>query len=378
MNVGVLGGGLQGIEAAYLLRKAGHQVILLDKSPEAPAKLLAHHFYCFDLLDADKKQLDAFTGSVEVIIPATENLVTLTEMEKIGQKYNKMFCFDAAAYNISRSKILSNKLFTQLNLPRPLSWPKAQFPLLVKPSCSSGSKDVKIILSAKELEELFNSVNTYAKELIVEEFLEGPSYSIEVAAVKGEGIALETTLLNFDEQYDCNQVVYPSGLDKDKIPLLQAMAVQLAAELQLTGVMDLEVIHFAGQLKILEIDARLPSQTPAVVYHATGKNLITYLLDCFLKGKYPLAEKMPKKNKAVIYEHLHYRKGKLFFPGEHVMAGSKGLYLTEDFFGADEAITNYASHRKTDFWVATVIITGDSIGDVRHKRQLMLEKIFKH
>lgn len=371
----MLGGGLQGIEAAYLLRKAGHQVFMLDKNPDAPAKGLAHSFFCFDLLQAAEKMLDAFMSQVDAIMPATENLPALTKMEKVAKKYKIVFCFDAEAYGISSSKIISNRLFARLGLPAPLPWPKAKLPLLCKPANSSGSKDVKVILNDKELGQVLGSVKNPSAELVIEEFLEGPSYSIEVAAAAGKGSALEVTLLHFDELFDCNRVVYPCGLDKAGIAHLESMVLQLAEALRLTGVMDLEVIHTAGQFKVLEIDARLPSQTPAVVFHASGKNLATCLLDVFLKGKILPEEK--ERKKAVIYEHLHCHPetGDITFPGEHVMAVSKDLYLTENFFGADEAITNFMAHRENESWVATVIITADNIEEAWRKRQAMLEKI---
>jgi len=365
---------LQGTEAAYLLRKAGHKVFMLDKRPHAPAKGLAHHYFCFDLLHATEKQIDAFISPVEAIIPATESINALMAMERMARKYNKIFCFDGAAYSISSNKVISNRLFARMGLPGPLPWPKAGFPLLLKPANSSGSKGVKVVINIKELKELLASEKTPSAELVMEEFLEGPSYSIEVAAVMGEGTTMEVTLLQFDELFDCNRVIYPSGLDRAGVSLLESMVLQLAKALHLTGIMDLEVIHTAGQFKVLEIDARLPSQTPTVAYHASGVNLVNCLLDAFLRGTVP-SQMVLKKKKAVIYEHLYCRSGKIFFPGEHIVAESSGLYLQENFFGADEAITNYAPGKKS--WVATVIITSESIDEAWQKRQIMLEKIIK-
>jgi pyrrolysine biosynthesis protein PylC len=336
---------------------------------------MAHHYFCFDLLHATEKQIDAFVSPVEAIIPATECLNALMAMERMARKYNRIFCFDEAAYSISSNKIISNRLFARMGLPGPLPWPKAGFPLLLKPANSSGSKGVRIVINNKELEELLASEKIPSAELVMEEFLEGPSYSIEVAAVKGEGTALDVTLLQFDELFDCNRVIYPSGLDRAGVSFLGSMVLQLAKALQLTGIMDLEVIHTAGQFKVLEIDARLPSQTPAVVYHASGVNLVNCLLDAFLQGKISSQQQDLKKKKTVIYEHLYCRSGKILFPGEHIMAESSGLYLQENFFGADEAITNYAPGKQS--WVATIIITADSIDETWQRRQIMLEKIIQ-
>ena len=47
----------------------------------------------------------------------------------------------------------------------------------------------------------------------------------------------------------------------------------------------MEVILHRGELKVLEIDARLPSQTPTVVFHSTGVNLVEVLGNSFIRGK---------------------------------------------------------------------------------------------
>lgn len=52
------------------------------------------------------------------------------------------------------------------------------------------------------------------------------------------------------------------------------------------------------------------------------------------------------------------------------------LHLHSDFFGADEAITNYAPNR-TD-WVATLIITGADREEAWEKRNRIIEDVKVH
>ena len=58
---------------------------------------------------------------------------------------------------------------------------------------------------------------------------------------------------------------------------LRDISVKIAELIELKGIMDVEVIDDEGILKVLEIDARIPSQTPTVVYHSTGVNLLEEL-----------------------------------------------------------------------------------------------------
>lgn len=371
MHVGVLGGGLQGLEAAYLLQKSGHRVVMLDRRPRAPAFGLADERFCFDVVDCTQSELFTFLQKVDVIIPATENRRALAAMADAAAAAGIVFCYDAKAFQVSSNKLLSNQLFERLGLPYPRPWPFCDYPLFVKPACGSGSEGVQVVSRESELAEILSRQAQFQGGLVIEEFVSGPSYSVEVVAVEGEGIAFATTKLNFDERYDCNRVLAPCDLNDGDTEKMRTMALKIAAALNLTGVMDLETIYTDRQFKLLEIDARLPSQTPTVVLHATGANIIDYLLSAFLqkKLKIPLAE----SNKAVIYEHLYFNGSCLSSPGEHAISESTDLFFhTEDFFGADEAITNYSNGNP---WLATVILTGESGEEVWLKRRALLQNI---
>ena len=118
--------------------------------------------------------------------------------------------------------------------------------------------------------------------------------------------------------------------------------------------MDVEVILHENELKVIEIDARLPSQTPTTVYWSTGVNMLQLMAANFLKQSFepPWDNRLPA---CVIYEHVCVTSNMLEIAGEHIMSGADALRVYPDFFGADEAITNYASDRNS--WVATLIVT---------------------
>jgi pyrrolysine biosynthesis protein PylC len=60
----------------------------------------------------------------------------------------------------------------------------------------------------------------------------------------------------------------------------------------------------------------------------------------------------------VVYEHIKVTSGAVEVCGEHIMADAGPLRLEPGFFGAHEAITNYAPGQTE--WVATLIITGSA------------------
>jgi len=75
----------------------------------------------------------------------------------------------------------------------------------------------------------------------------------------------------------------------------------------------------------------------------------------------------------VILEHLQCRRGSLRVKGEHVMAGGAPLHIRKDFFGADEALTDFECER--DEWVATLIVSAEDRGSAWAKRERVIARI---
>ena len=70
--------------------------------------------------------------------------------------------------------------------------------------------------------------------------------------------------------------------------------------------MDLEVIEHNGIFKVLEIDARIPSQTPTAVLHSSGMNLLEELRDLFSTGYF--LKNQERQGNYVAYEHYLFNK----------------------------------------------------------------------
>ncbi|HZK83264.1 MAG TPA: 3-methylornithine--L-lysine ligase PylC [Desulfosporosinus sp.] len=370
MRVAVVGGKLQGLEAVYLAKKAGWEVVLIDKNSEVPAVVLCDQFYSLDVTKV-VEWLPLLRG-IDLVIPALENQEALDCLVRTANYVGVPLVFDMDAYRISSSKISSNALFAVTGVPAPIPWPECGFPIIVKPSYGSGSKGVIKLKSALELERL--SAEKDLCDWIIEEHLGGPSYSLEVIGFSGVYKVLQITKLHMDENYDCKRVVGSASLSDELNEQFEQIGLSLARSLNLNGIMDIETILHEGQLKVLEIDARLPSQTPIAVYHATGINMLEILGEAFRQGK-PWQPFTVLEKRGVIYEHIHVSDDYLEVSGEHIMADVGPLHLYPDFFGADEALSSYSPGR-TD-WVATLIITGEDCKAAWDKRCQVLQEIRK-
>jgi pyrrolysine biosynthesis protein PylC len=376
VRIGIVGGGLQGLEAAYLAGKAGWQVRLLDRRPEAPARGLAGSFAQGDA--ADPAVLDRELRGVDLVLPALEDAPALEALALWAGQRALPLAFDLSAYSVTSSKRASNRLFHRLGLAQPRPWPECGLPVLVKPDGSSGSRGVQVFREPRAWQGWLAAHPEAAREegpWVLQEYLEGPSYSIEVLGSPGAYRSGQVTGLDMDAGYDCKRVRAPAMVHAECMREMERTAVDLAEALKLRGLMDLEAIQHGGRLKLLEIDARLPSQTPIAVFWSTGYNMVEALAGVFLEPAGDAPPPLPPAAgwRATVLEHLRAAGGRLEVTGEHVLARRGGLRLERDFYGAEEAITDYAPGREE--WVATLIVTGANAREAWSRRQAAVEAI---
>ncbi len=371
MRAAIIGGKLQGVEAAFLAHEAGWEVALIDKKSSVPASGLCRSFYQCDVVK-DIACLRQIIEKVDLIIPALEDSNALRTLQKCAADTHTPLAYDAGAYFITHSKKRSNRLFEKLDIPQPQSWPQYRLPLIAKPSTASGSQGVSKISTEKELSDFIKEVGAELGRWVLQEYVEGPSYSIEVLGLMGHYTALQVTELQMDERYDCQRVLAPADIPESLDRQLKETALTIASGLLLKGIMDVEFILGKGVPKVLEIDARLPSQTPTAVYKSTGINMLELLGEIFVNGNLPSIPEI-KAPRGVVYEHIRFSPSGLEFLGEHIMGEADSLEIVPDFFGADVALTNF--NLSSFPWVATLMITGESRAQAWLKREQSIENI---
>jgi len=368
--VAIAGGALQGVEITYLARKAGFETVLLDQRRDAPATGLCHRFIALDLTDPEA--LSGALGSVDLVLPATENAGALHTLAQWCEEKEIPLAFDPGAYAVSSSKSASDALFRELGIPAPAPWPDCSFPVVAKPDGESGSKGVEVFPHRQALEARFPLLPPPSR--VLQAYLTGPLYSIEVMGRRGHYDGLQITGLEMDSAHDCKRVLAPASLPPHLAGSFARAAVALAEAVGLSGIMDLEAVLHEGQLQALEMDARFPSQTPAAVYQSTGFNMVEALARIFLpeEGGEPDPMHVGSARGSVL-EHIRVEGGELAVCGERIMAEAGPLHLEADFFGAQEALTNYGP-QKSD-WVATLMVTGSDLPDAWNHRERVIRGI---
>jgi pyrrolysine biosynthesis protein PylC len=374
MTVAVIGGKLQGVEAVYLSGKAGYRTVLVDKNPMNPARHMCDTYIAGDVCK-DRDWLDAI-ADVDLLLPTLEAEPALSSIRRSAESRGIPVAFDFASYELTSSKLMSNRLFNSLNLPYPRPWPHSRFPVIVKPDRSSGSRGIRVVEDAQSLEQTICS-EKMAEQYVVQEFVKGNCYSLEVIGAPDRYRTFQVTDLHFDESLDCKRVSAPTDLEEPLVAELRRMTVSIAEALKLRGIMDVEVIRDAGVLKLLEIDARLPSQTPMAVFWSSGINLVEQLVSLRESSDRASNAGSPGcgKCEAVLLEHVRVHGNRMEVLGEHVMGGGGPLVVQPGFFGAKEAITNYPGVESR--WAATIINTGPSLSDAWSCRNTVIERIMR-
>lgn len=381
MRLLVLGGKLQGTEAVYLAAKAGWETVLVDRREAPPAAGLADRHVVADII-ADETRAKALVTACDAVLPACEDLRTLEWLAERVPAWGVPLLFDLAAYRVSESKLASRRLFAELDVPRPSPWPSCGFPAVVKPDSASGSEGVSVVADEAELSAALARLAAGGRRPVVEEYVAGPSLSLEVLAWDGHAVPLQVTGLELDAVHDCKRVVAPVGeaeagepsaagpggscarahvVEPGTLAAFHAAASRLAVGLGLNGLMDVEAMVCGPELKLLEIDARLPSQTPTAVYWSSGLNIVELSHETARTGAPPRVDCAPRR--ACVYQHVGAHDGLLEVVGEHVMGSAAPLWLVEGFFGVDEALTDYRPGARA--WAATLIATGADVEEAR-------------
>lgn len=358
MWLGIIGGKLQGTEACYLAHKAGYQILLIDHNRNCQAADLADRFICADILE-DRDKYEHALSQVDAILPAIEDIDVLNQMKLFAEQCEVPYLHDTNAYDISSSKQRTYDKLSEWGVPIPTEYPQCGMPVFVKPLYGSGSHGTRIITNELELTSFF--IHNARTKYRVEQYLAGPSYSIEVIGDGTNFKIYQITEVCIDKGYDCNRINAPAQISEIIRKKMDDMATRIGKNLQIYGIFDIEVIQYTDtDLVVLEIDARLPSQTPISVYWSTGINFLEELLS-ITDTKKSLRE-LPQYHRNVIYQHIkvsHAAKGQTLIemPGEHSLAMGGKLHVEKNFFGADEAITNYAPGKRE--WVAALIVTSE-------------------
>ena len=366
----IVGGKLQGSEAAYLGREAMFYVTLIDMDPNAPVQNLVDRFICGDVLQDAGEIRDALDAA-DMILPTLENDYVLEGLVRISKERGYALAFDMNAYIVTVDKFKSDKLFLENKIPCPQYYPLGKLPYIAKPNAQSGSHGVRYL---DTLEELNAFVNQKPDNYIVQEYVTGPSFSAEIIGEPGNYRVYEITEIFVDDIFDCYLAAAYRTVDDSIRQEIEKNIIRIAELLKLKGIMDIEIIVCDDGIKVLEIDARLPSQTAIAVYKATGMNYISELFDIFCNGGF--VKPMTDLKLLGSYMNCNFVNGEVHYEGEHIMTQGGILNYDHELCETSELISDYVPGSKN--WRGIFINDGLNYDDIKAKEKLMIEEVYSN
>lgn len=295
----MLGGSMQQIPAIQRAKELGFYVITCDYLPSNPGHKYADEYYNVSTTDKDavlklSKELEIDGIVAYASDPAAPTAAYVSEkLGLIGNPYESV-------------KILTEKdLFRSFLSDNGFSTPKAcgyityeqalaqiddfNFPVMVKPVDSSGSKGVVKVFSKEELKKAVDEALSYSrsKRFIIEEFIVKKGYQISGDGFSVDGKLVFTSYGNElysgkgTREYVALGEFWPSLLtaeQKSKIDNeLQRLITCLGMK---TSAYNIEVIlDKEDNVFILELGPRNGgSYIPQLIKYATGVDLIDYTL----------------------------------------------------------------------------------------------------
>jgi pyrrolysine biosynthesis protein PylC len=308
-----------------------------------------------------------FSGC-DAVIPACEELDLLECLDSM--KMDAPLLFDLKSYHTSCSKNRSNEIMASVGVPLPQPWPECGFPAIVKPSSQSGSIGVSVAMNEDDMKKGLEFIEKIGDEPVIQEFVHGKSVSIEVIGDGKKAKSYVTTEVCLDSNYDCKMVrCNPNILSAEDDALFGKIGKDVAEAMGLAALMDVEAILTPKGLRVLEIDARIPSQTPAAIEAATGINLLEELATTAM-GK-PANRKAEEGS--AIYRHVVFKDGVLRSSGEKEFGHVSSPRFAPGLFGCENSITDYEPGKKE--WRATLISRGRTEAEADAKAQGCIDRI---
>jgi pyrrolysine biosynthesis protein PylC len=367
MRIAIVGGALQGMEAVYLSKKAGFKTFVIDRRENAPATSISDDHAILDPVIDGKSAMRIFEGC-DAVLPACENIDVLCKLNEMLSGSGIPLLFDIDSYNISSSKSASNRLMEEAGVPIPKKWPECGYPAIVKPSSQSGSIGVTVAYNENDVKSGVQKIMEMGDEPVIQEFVSGKSVSIEIIGNGKEYRSFVTTEILLSKDYDCKRVrCSPDILTDEKEEQFNIIAETIAEHMGLKALMDVEAIDTENGLEVLEIDARIPSQTPAAVLAATGVNILKEMVYSDMRAHGEM------DSKASSYEHFVIADGVMMTCGEKEFSRVCNPRMVSGLFGSDDMITDYEPGK--NIWRGTMINRAGTEKELEEKRLRCIRSI---
>lgn len=344
----VLAAGLLQIDVIEKAKSMGYYVLAVDGNPKAPGFNVADKAICADIVNEETMLKIARDEHVDgVIHPCSE--VSMAVMGRINDELglSGISCEQAIC---ATNKHLMRKAFEKGNAPSPKSilaqdaedaWSRLQSEFdtdaILKPSRNSGSRGIAKVSRNMDKGDFIRAYDEALSEsrdhsVLIEQFIEGPEFSIEMIVWQGEIHVLtvtdkKTTGAPHFVELGHNQ---PSCFSATDVETLKAAAV---AGVRALGVNNCachaEAKLMNGKSYLMEVGARLGGDfiSTELTHLSTGIDMVAAAIDVALGVEPDLSAK--EEPKGVCIRYFCPKPGKLVSISNTEVLNNPHVYLWE-------------------------------------------------
>lgn len=205
----IFGGGLNQLALIEAAKALGLTTVVIDPNPDAPGRAIADHFEVVPPKDYEHTKVVAQSFKVDGIVTAQmENPLAI--MARLAEDMGYIFP-SCDAIDQATDKWKMKAAFQQYGVPcakgillrreddlSNLKESHLSYPLIIKPLNAFSSRGVYRVENEAELQQRRPQTEAFSKDgcLIVEEFLEGPEYSVEAITCDKQ-----TTIVQYTEKF---------------------------------------------------------------------------------------------------------------------------------------------------------------------------------
>ena len=344
----VLAAGLLQIDVIEKAKSMGYYVLAVDGNPKAPGFNVADKAICADIVNEETMLKIARDEHVDgVIHPCSE--VSMAVMGRINDELGLSGISREQAI-CATNKHLMRKAFEKGNAPSPKSilaqdaedaWSRLQSEFdtdaILKPSRNSGSRGIAKVSRNMDKGDFIRAYDEALSEsrdhsVLIEQFIEGPEFSIEMIVWQGENHVLtvtdkKTTGAPHFVELGHNQ---PSCFSATDVETLKAAAV---AGVRALGVNNCachaEAKLMNGKAYLMEVGARLGGDfiSTELTHLSTGIDMVAAAIDVALGVEPDLSAK--EEPKGVCIRYFCPKPGKLVSISNTEVLNNPHVYLWE-------------------------------------------------
>ncbi len=270
----VLGGTFPHITLIKKLQQRGYYTILIDFYQNPPAKIVADEHIRESTLDKEKVLEIAQERNAKLIIATCidqANAVACYVAEKLGLPAPYSY---EVALNVT-NKLLMKKIMVDNGIPTSKFYKlndislynkhNLQFPLIVKPADSNGSKGVRKACDNDELVEFCNNALKISRvnEAIIEEFKEGREIGVDCYIQNNEATVIMTReRVKIESDEDTIQQIYgsfwPADLTPNNLLQIKKIAGKIAKAFSLNNTpLMIQTIVNGDEINVIEFAPRI-------------------------------------------------------------------------------------------------------------------------